>query len=557
MALETDILSKIGVGSGLDTTAIIQALTDADTKPQKENIEKTKESTQAKISAFSKVKSDLKDFQDILKQFKQAETSGFVGNSSDKTVATLTASGTDASSAVNSALTVTTLASSHTLTGPAYSATTSTVGSGTLTIDFGTWSADPTSGGGQSHTSNGQSQITVTTSATTTVLQLRDMINSAATDSDNDGTQDVFASVVYTGTNYMLQLKSESGASNEMKVAATSNLATTSGGVGYDYNATTSNMTQRVSGVDSAFTLDGISMTRSSNTITDAYSGFTLALFSTSSDAINISSAVDLTDVETIVGNYVFTYNEVMKSLNIMGDYDESDPENTGALNGDSTLRSIQSSLRALSSTAIKGYENGPYYLSNLGIKTNRDGSLSFDSTDLSKNFNYNPESVKAFFRNELRTDNSNVTITSYDFVNTVPGTYVFATDNSSTHSIGGVSATKDGTTFSVASGDPTGINLSVANNATSANIYYGKSFLTLAIDSLESYLEFNSIIDRRVTNFNSSLDDLIEKEQRLDTRIEALKMRYAKQYSAMESSIAGFKETGDMLTSLLDTDPD
>ena len=291
--------------------------------------------------------------------------------------------------------------------------------------------------------------------------------------------------------------------------------------------------------------------------ITDAYDGFTLALFSTSSDAINISSAVDLTDVDTIVGNYVFTYNEVMKSLNIMGDYDETDPENTGALNGDSTLRSIQSSLRSLSSKSINGYENGPYYLSNLGIKTNRDGSLSFDSTSLTKNFNFNPESVKAFFRNELRTDNSDISITAYDFVNTVPGTYAFATDNSSTHSIGGVSATKDGTTFSVASGDPTGIKLSVANNATSGNIYYGKSFLTLAIDSLDSYLEFNSIIDRRVTNFNSSLDELVDKEERLDSRIESLKLRYARQYAAMESSIAGFSETGDMLTSLLDTKND
>ena len=173
------------------------------------------------------------------------------------------------------------------------------------------------------------------------------------------------------------------------------------------------------------------------------------------------------------------------------------------------------------------------------------------------KNFNFNPESVKAFFRNELRTDNSDISITAYDFVNTVPGTYAFATDNSSTHSIGGVSATKDGTTFSVASGDPTGIKLSVANNATSGNIYYGKSFLTLAIDSLDSYLEFNSIIDRRVTNFNSSLDELVDKEERLDSRIESLKLRYARQYAAMESSIAGFSETGDMLTSLLDTKND
>ena len=46
------------------------------------------------------------------------------------------------------------------------------------------------------------------------------MINNAATDSDNDGTKDILASVIYDGSNYMLMLKSESGASNEMKAVS-------------------------------------------------------------------------------------------------------------------------------------------------------------------------------------------------------------------------------------------------------------------------------------------------------------------------------------------------
>ena len=137
------------------------------------------------------------------------------------------------------------------------------------------------------------------------------MINNAATDSDNDGTKDILASVIYDGSNYMLMLKSESGASNEMKVAATSNLATASGGVGYDYNSTTSNMSQRVSGIDSAFTVDGISMTRSSNTVTDLFDGFTVQLKKTTSSAIKLTSEVDLENVQSLLEGYVMTYNEV------------------------------------------------------------------------------------------------------------------------------------------------------------------------------------------------------------------------------------------------------
>ena len=65
--LETDIISKLGVGSGLDTTSIIKALVDADTLPQKENIEKTEELYNAKISALATIKSNLSDFQNIIK----------------------------------------------------------------------------------------------------------------------------------------------------------------------------------------------------------------------------------------------------------------------------------------------------------------------------------------------------------------------------------------------------------------------------------------------------------------------------------------------------------
>ena len=550
--MATEILSKIGVGSGLNTTEIIDALVEADSAAQRESIDNLESSTKDKISAFAKVKADLKSFNDIITQIQSSDSYGYKGVTSDSTVATITASGSKAGATVNSSLTVTTLASQHSLTGPTYSSTNATVGSGTLTIDFGTWSADPTSGGGQTHTGNGQSQISITTTATTTVTQLRDMINNAATDSDNDGTKDVLASVIYDGSNYMLMLKSESGASNEMKVAATSNLATASGGVGYDYNTTTSNMSQRVSGIDSAFTVDGISMTRSSNTVTDLFDGFTVQLKKTTSSAIKLTSEVDLENVQSLLEGYVMTYNEVQQSLTAMSKNDETENENDGVLIGDSTLRHIQNELRDMSSTAIVGYENGPYYLSNLGVKTERTGQLSFDPTQLKEQFTYDADAVRAFFSNNLATNNSDVAISAFSMANTQPGTYVFSSDGS-THTIGGVSATKSGTNYTVSSGNPNGLVLSTSNNATSGTIFYGKSFLTLVKDKLDVFLKFNSVVDKRITNFNDTLATIAEKRIALEDRIDSLTARYAKQYASMENSVAGFKETGNMLSAMLD----
>tara|TARA_Y200000002_G_scaffold121391_2_gene99616 strand:- start:1076 stop:2731 length:1656 start_codon:yes stop_codon:yes gene_type:complete len=547
---KTEILSKIGVGSGLDTSALIEALVEADTVAQKENLDKLEENAKSKISAFSVLKSNLKDFKDIVSQIQSQQQYGFVGQTSDATVATLTASGSKAGSTINSSLTVTTLATSHSLTGPSYNSPTATVGARTLTINFGTWSADPTSGGGQSFTSNGQDQIQITTSSSSTLVDLRDAINSAATDSDNDGEKDVNASIIFDGTNYMLMLKSESGASNEMKISDNHASPT------YAYDATDgAQLTQRVAGIDAAFTVDGISMTRSSNSFDDLFDGFTLDLKKTSSSAIRISSEVDLDSVKTLVEGYVGTYNEVMQSLTAMGQNDMVDDENDGALIGDSTLREVKAELREMSSTAIGGYEGGPYYLSFLGVSTQRDGSLNFDPKKLESQFKAKPETVRAFFTNNYATSNSNITIKAFDFVNTKPGSYAFTTDGS-THSIGGVSATKSGDVYSVASGNPQGLSIEVTNGSgvTSGTIYYGKSFLNLLTDKLDNYLKFNSIIDTRMNNLNDTIRTVSDKRIALESRIEKLTQRYATQYSAMESTVAQFQETGNMLTSMLES---
>ena len=550
---KTEILSNLGIGSGINTTELIKALVDADTAASTENLDNLEEKTKDKISTFGILKSNLKDFKDIANQIQTQANYGFVGNSSDATVATLDTTSDKAGSTIDSSLTVTTLASAHTLTGPSLNSASAAVGERTITINFGTWSADPTAGGGQSFTSNGQTQISVSTTASSTLTDLRDAINNAATDSDNDGEKDVLASIIYDGSNYMLMLKSEMGASNEMKV--TDNHGTPA----YAYDATDgAQLTQRVAGVNSAFTVDGISMTRSSNTVDDLFDGFTLNLKKTSSSAVRISSSVDLENVKALLDGYVSTYNEVMANLKAMGANDPIDNENDGALIGDSTLRQIMADLRSMTTTALGGYEGGPYYLSYLGISTLRDGSLAFDQTKLDAQFKAQPEIVRSFFTNNYSTSNSNISIAAFDFVNTQPGSYAFAT-NGSTHTIGGVSATKSGDNYSVSSGDPKGLTITIANGSgiTSGTVYYGKSFLNRLTDKLDTYLKFNSILDQRVNNFNDTLQTISDKRAALEDRIAKLTERYARQYSAMESTIATFQETGNMLTSMLETKKD
>ena len=116
----------------------------------------------------------------------------------------------------------------------------------------------------------------------------------------------------------------------------------------------------------------------------------TLNLLKTSSSAISIKSEVSISDVETALTDYVTTYNDLYLSLQNLSKVNNLDPD-SGALAGDTLLRAIMSELREANGSGIAGYDGGPYYLSNLGIKTNRDGTLSFANKDaLKRNFEYN-----------------------------------------------------------------------------------------------------------------------------------------------------------------------
>ena len=97
-----EILTKLGVGSGLDTTALIEALVNAETEGVKETLDNKESEYKAQISAFSQIKNNLKVFNDNLQIIQDNNALGYAGSSSDKTVATFTVNGNQASQAVNS-----------------------------------------------------------------------------------------------------------------------------------------------------------------------------------------------------------------------------------------------------------------------------------------------------------------------------------------------------------------------------------------------------------------------------------------------------------------------
>jgi len=164
------------------------------------------------------------------------------------------------------------------------------------------------------------------------------------------------------------------------------------------------------SSTDALFDIDGVSYTRSSNQVGDALTGVTLnfkALSAKDSNGNFVSNAIDLTrdnsGLMAKVQDVVTAYNEAMSMLNVL-----SDPKSTvdtygGALVGDSMVRTVREQLRNLmftdSSAALS--TSSIKSVRDLGISVDMTGTMTLDNAKLTDAFtNHFDEVVTAMTGN-------------------------------------------------------------------------------------------------------------------------------------------------------------
>ena len=180
-----------------------------------------------------------------------------------------------------------------------------------------------------------------------------------------------------------------------------------------DASATINKFSQLAS--DATFTLDGVQVTRETNSITDLIDGATIELKSdfTTTASIGVSRS------ETAVRS---TVNEVISNLNIFKAEIDSltfidlEGDANGPLALDPAVNSIKSSFKKLAVEPLNGYGEKSIYLSQLGIKTDSNGDYYLDDTVFKKTFSNNPEYFQALKDENLSANTSSATVTKSPF---------------------------------------------------------------------------------------------------------------------------------------------
>jgi flagellar hook-associated protein 2 len=551
--MSTDYLSALGAGSGLNVPQIVDALVDAERVPKQNKIDDAKETATVKISALGSLKNELSVFQT-----NTAALDGQIGLSLSSSTSNVTLSRTDSSLASEFAHTinVASIATAQVLNfnndGNSFSSTSTDIGIDSLTIDLGTWSADP------AFTGNGTSSTLALTTGDASLSSVRDAINNAAIG--------VTASIIEVSTGeYSLMVKSPAGAETAMRITSSLSGADVdvlrydpeNAGGGLKDSAT-----EVVSASDAEFSIDGIAITRSSNTITDLFSGVTLQLDNISTSDFgtdqSISSSYSQTDalatLETVISevNYMLSFLKEQSKPGTNG-------EDGGPLHGDHFIRHTENKIKNLTSTAIAGYDDDEIYLSSFGVVTELDGTLSIDETRFREYFSANPEHFAAVTTSMIRTGDAGVTgSATTDLFD--PGVYGFVLD-----SAGPRLEDSDGVTANMSAGTDrygyagdaigaTGLLLDTNKTSVNTDVYMGRSIMQTLSKYIDDVLMLNGDIDEKIDNLEDDVDSLVEEQETLDQQIENQRAIYVEKFTAMQTAVSSFKKTGEFLDNLINS---
>ncbi|WP_430443319.1 MAG: flagellar filament capping protein FliD [Pseudomonas piscis] len=353
-----------GLGSGINTDTIVKALVSADKAAKQGQIDRATASNGARISGIGTLQSLLSALRSTLSATGLGSSvnpsfAGFVAASSDAKFVTATA-GNDAVAGGYS-ITVAKLATSSKVASSAFAGgISSPIQKGTLNI-----------------TQEGSS-YSVAIGANATLQSVRDSINADS----KLNLAGIKANIVTDSFGSRLVIGSEkTGAGSDISATGIAGLeingkqempkppaATSSGAIG--------GLAQ-----DAQFTVDGMSLTSKTNTVTQAISGLKLNLVAPTTAPVMVEVKTNTEGLKASIQKFIESYNALVNGINTLTkpSLDDKGKQTMPAqLTGDSLPRSILSAIRGPLSTVGAG--DKLTVLSQLGITTNqKTGALDFD----------------------------------------------------------------------------------------------------------------------------------------------------------------------------------
>lgn len=531
--------------TSLDWSALITAAVNAKLV-QATTISTTITANEAKISAYQTLQTDLSTLSSGLSSLATSVVNSLATNVFATRTATLSSTGdVSASSALSMSvsngaatgdhtLTISQIATAHKVVGTSQSSQTSELGySGTFSIGLA-----------------GGTTSDVTIDSTMSLQDIVDSINAQTS------TTNVQASIVQvsSGSYEMVLTGTEDAADITYSSTSGDDILNKLGVI--DSTGAFADVLQTSQAAE--FTLDGISMTRDTNDITDVLTGVTFNLLQATTDeaTVNISIEPDTSQIETAVETFVTNYNTFRDAV-IAQQATGSDgtAASSAVLFGDGTMRDIMDALQnALNSTV------GGLTMADLGLSFNEKNELELDTSTLSEILSSNLSGVTTLLSAQTKTSSSQLTV-----VNTGTSPQSFTLDltvdsdgNLSSASVGG-----DASLFTVSG--TTIIGVAGTAYAGMAFTYSGSTSQSITVTSTQgiatqlyqiskTYSSSSGALQTLITNLTDHDDKLQQKVDDIESAASAYQTQLQTQYASYQAAIESANNTLTYLKALLNS---
>ena len=307
---------------------------------------------------------------------------------------------------------------------------------------------------------------------------------------------------------------------------------------------------------DASFKLDGTSVTRSSNSITNLIDGATISLKADLTGSSSVSFARSETAIRQTINDTIFSLNEFKAEIDRLT-YIDVEGEANGPLAMETSATMLKSKFKKIAVEPLVGFGSSSIYLSQLGIKINKDtGDYYLDETTFAKTLSDNPEYFAALKDQNLSSNSASATVTKHQLTSVPPGVYTVTKDNSQ-WKLGTTNLTqKDldtgGSQFT--SDSYAGLVIETTErNPSDFDVYIGKSFAQKIIDFMTDALDLNSSLKSAEDSYKNLTVDIEDRLSKLEEREKLISDQYTERFGAMEQSMSQFNSTKSLLENFVE----
>jgi len=308
---------------------------------------------------------------------------------------------------------------------------------------------------------------------------------------------------------------------------------------------------------DASFKLDGIAVSRSTNSITDLIDGATVTLKADLAGSSVVSFSRSETAIRQSINDTIFSLNEFKTEIDRLT-YIDVDGDANGPLAMETVATLLKSNFKKLAVEPLKGFGSEHVYLSQLGIKTNTAGEFYLDEAIFSKTFLNNPEYFASLKDTNLSTSTVAATVTKSVYGTSPPAdTYILSNDTGQ-WKLGDTDLTRTdldtgGSRFSSES-YPGLIIETTERSPENFDVYIGKSFAQKVIDLMQDTLSADSSLKSVENSYQNITVEIEERLEKLDIRETLITNKYTEQFGSMEQAMSQFNSTKSLLENLVDS---